>query len=412
MAAATLLLGFLSGVWISHVAVYGLLPPPTNVTLDCHNLRTVLNWSYDQLSPQTSFRVDLMAIRSVAQQLQVTLLHADISALIDVNDDYFVMVSAIDGSEESEQAPAEGIYFSYYENSPTTQKCFVDLPSVNVTVDTDNNVEMRFPHPWLMYRPPLSPSLKSREKKSHATNPKRLPEFTYSVVVNKEVTHADLSCVESVCEEKFPVEGDQTPHCLRIDGHLNQMAVRATQDYCSQPLLLKSTSGHFLVPFVTAGVAVFAALCLIGFMLYRKSTRGSSALPTSMDIRAQLKQAIMKQPEAPEVFAVPEVVCRSPTECPLVDSEELPLADTPCAECDLRLPISLGNQEEGAAEEAEERGEGAEASGYAQAQGLDDDKPESESNGDVDCSSGYEKRDKVVTAVELAPGDKARGYRG
>lgn len=45
------------------------------------------------------------------------------SSLSDQSDDYFLAVTAVLGEEESEAAPADGITFSYYIDSPATQKC-------------------------------------------------------------------------------------------------------------------------------------------------------------------------------------------------------------------------------------------------------------------------------------------------
>lgn len=68
----------------------------------------------------------------------------------------------------------------------------------------------------------------------------------------QEETHDGLSCVESVCEQRLPVDGGQKSHCLRINGHLDKMIVRATQDYCALPLSSKTgetsdlSDGHCL----------------------------------------------------------------------------------------------------------------------------------------------------------------------
>lgn len=159
----------------------------------------------------------------------------------------------------------------------------VDLPPVNVTIQQDAKVLLRFTHPWLVYSTKLTSAsnLKRRKKKSSDPEPDAedlLPEFEYSVIMDKvrgtvssytpckdccdtlshvtNIVHCSktyylyqfdillLSCVqrhhnficeESVCEETLPVDDKQGNHCLTITGVLEKMIVKTTQLYCAAP---------------------------------------------------------------------------------------------------------------------------------------------------------------------------------
>lgn len=50
-------------------------------------------------------------------------LHADFSHITDPEDESLVTVTAVDGPEESDAAPADGITFSYYKETLLQQKC-------------------------------------------------------------------------------------------------------------------------------------------------------------------------------------------------------------------------------------------------------------------------------------------------
>ncbi len=53
--------------------------------------------------------------------------------------------------------------------------------------------------------------------------------------VQKE-RHHDFSCMESVCEEMLPVDAAQEKHCLKMQGEMEKIYFRGTQEYCAPPL--------------------------------------------------------------------------------------------------------------------------------------------------------------------------------
>lgn len=50
-------------------------------------------------------------------------LQANVSSLSDPNDDYSLDVTAVVGANESDNAPPNGIAFSYFMSSPAELKC-------------------------------------------------------------------------------------------------------------------------------------------------------------------------------------------------------------------------------------------------------------------------------------------------
>lgn len=50
-------------------------------------------------------------------------LQADVSSLSDPYDDYILDVTAVLGANESDNAPPDGIIFSYFMSSPAELKC-------------------------------------------------------------------------------------------------------------------------------------------------------------------------------------------------------------------------------------------------------------------------------------------------
>ncbi|XP_071762685.1 growth/differentiation factor 10b [Centroberyx gerrardi] len=402
--------------------------PPANVTLHCHNFRNVLHWNYSQLDLMPRFRIDIGSMRRRYEPLWENSpnLRSDISFLSDPSDDYYLTVTAVIGGNESDAAPAEGIKFSYYEDSPSNQKCSVDLPPVNVTVKPDGIIEFSFLHPSL-YHQKLSPKQKSRQKKHQHAQIKELPEFTYYVADTYQQEHQrhQFSCVDSVCEEELPVDGGQEKHCLRIHGQWERVAVRPTQEYCALAQAPDVKTKHaalavddslnsnrdYTALYIGLPLLLGAALCFVAFMVYRKQTQGSASLPASMTFTGRLKQKIMR-----DASLIPDSLTvhpPSPTDTHLLSSGESPDAETPEEEGRLRIGVSI--QDKSVSGRVEERVEEGEGPGYTQGGGLDGDVEEREREiltEDCGSSSGYEQRSRLVTVVEMAPGDEAEGYRG
>lgn len=393
-------------VWIQ--AVSAQVEPPTNVTLHCHNLDNVLQWSYDQLSPGLKFKVDISSILSEARVVWVDspTVQADVSFLSDPVDEYFVTVTAVVGQNESDVAPPDGLTFSYFEDTLTSQKCSLDFPSVNVT-QQDDTILFRFTHPWLLYHQkfPDLPNTKGkkeeRKKGPFAQISDRLPVFLYEVeIVNQSLSHHSFTCEESVCKEKLPVEAAQGKHCLTVKGKLKKVAVLQAQEYCSRPVTPPHQS-YISIIIVSIVLAVIAFAVTI-YMVYRKITDPSSSLPEFLDITNKLKQLTLGPDH--EHVSVPELGPSSPTPLlPNTEENKLLTNDPSSTEPELRLRIGgVWTEVEGVCDVVQ--GEKDEDPGYVQGSNLDEE-IQNFSKG----HSGYESR---PVFVEIAPDEQAEGYRG
>lgn len=106
-----------------------------------------------------------------------------------------------------------------------------------------------------------------------------------------------------------------------------------------------------------------------------------------------------------EQVVVPQVEPSSPT--PLLQEkevDELPPASTPFNEYDLRMPIGVSTENE-REEVCDVTVAEKEKDDYMPGANLDED----EESNSFEAHSSYEKRQVVV---EIAPGEKAEGYRG
>ncbi|KAM6922532.1 growth/differentiation factor 10b [Lycodopsis pacificus] len=386
---------FLSLVW-SHAAL-AYMAPPTNVTLDCHNMHNVLRWSYKPLSPGLRFKVSILSIEGDPQEIwvnQTAPLQLDVSSLSDPKSEYMLDVTAVIGQNESDFAPPDGITFSYFKDSQASKTCNVDFPSVNVTSQDDGSVLFRFTHPSLVYlqKLPSSPNTKTRRKKSH------LSLFRYDVVIINQTEHR-FYCDTSVCEELISVDAAQKKHCLTMNGELEMILVQATQEYCVLP---PEEAPSYHVPLIVTG-SVLAALLVFGFvfyMVYRKQTTPTTSLPPFVTLPTKLIQVISEAVH--ETFFVPEVGPAVPTPLLSAEEEELTTCAPPCTEPELRLPLRVLSEDGGVCDDV---GVGTdEEPGYRKGNDLEEDEELDPSE-----SYGYEKRPVLDT---LAPDEATEGYRG
>ncbi|XP_035461505.2 interferon gamma receptor 1-like isoform X1 [Scophthalmus maximus] len=387
---------FLLVVWLP--AALGLVEQPSNVTLSCHNLRNTLEWSYEQLLPGLRFRVNIYAYNGPASVLWVEppALQADVSSLSNPDNEYHMYVVAEIGHNESEPAPPDGISFSYFMDSGTSQKCSVDLPPVNVTAQPDDNVVFRFMHPWLLHGPRMpSSTVPQRRKKSHdAQSNQHLPVFKYGVVIVSQKQPHHFSCVQSVCEQKIPVEAAQGKHCLNITGELQKMAVKSTQLYCAMPLMGTPLEQTHYITYIVVGLTVVSVTVFVLFLIYKKMTSPGTALPKSILIGKHMEDTTGTFQEQ---IIVTKVEPSSPT--PLLlhqEEEEFTPAATPAAEPpDLRLRIGVT--------QADDVCDVTEVGHPEEGGHLDE-----EETPNYEVPSGYEKREVLV---EMGPDDLAEGYR-
>uniref|UniRef100_A0A3Q4AZ71 Uncharacterized protein n=1 Tax=Mola mola TaxID=94237 RepID=A0A3Q4AZ71_MOLML len=376
-----------------------ILEPPTNVTLHCHNLDNIVEWTYSHLVPGIRFRVDIRTLSPKVIWVDPPILQANISLMSDPTDANYLTVTAVNERNESDFAPPEGITFSYFMGSPATQKCFLAFPAVNVTADTDDHVLFHFMHPWMLYHKKLLSSLstKPRKKKSHDTNIEiPLPEFMYDIDVINQHTPERFTCETSVCKGKLAVALAQKKYCLKFTGEMQKMSVQATQDYCTLPLQE--------MPQNVVSPLALMAFVLVLYMVFKKKTRPSSSLPSSTTFSGQRKHWTLGVAKEPVLVAVVEPSSPTPLISPTEEKagKEFTSSMTSSTDPDLRLPIGVLTEDESICDFGQAVND--ESPGYMQGGKLEDD----DTQPCIGSSSGYEKRPVLV---ELAPDELAEGYR-
>ncbi|XP_062256481.1 interferon gamma receptor 1-like [Platichthys flesus] len=380
-------------LWIA--AARGLVEPPSNVTLQCHNLQNTLSWSYGRILPELKFKVEIFKTDGSPSVLWVnsSALSANLSEFSDPNIDYLVLVTAVIGQNES--VSSKDLTYSYYMDSIVSQKCSVDLPPVDVKAHLNHTVTFHFPHPWLSYYPvkPDRPGSRKGKKRSNSEE----HEFKYNVVIVGQLQH-HFYCVESVCKGELPVEAQHEEHCLNITGELEKMAVKSTQLYCARPLGETSTGDNINIIYIFVGVLGVCVLAFILFLVYKKKTNPKTALPALLSIGGHKQGTAQTVP--PEPVSVVRVEPSSPT--PLLSNEEEPdftHTAPPTESPVLRLRTGVTNTDEVPEEGGPQSDEGL---GYMGGSILDEDEPQN------DSESGYEKRPVLV---KIGSGEVLQAYR-
>ncbi|KAJ8248001.1 hypothetical protein GJAV_G00237040 [Gymnothorax javanicus] len=275
--AATVLLAFLM------ILKEGFsVPPPVNLTVQCHNLSVMAYWNYSQPSLQPNFTVKLIPYTGDRQIVKtcanISHHHCDVSRLVlrSVLDSYYLNVTAVVGSEHSEDASS--LEFTYNMNMVEDQHCSLDFPSANLSVWGDV-LTLQFPHPWDVYRAALQ-----QEKK----NQKRYRKFSYLVHFPGQKSESlKLECDwmrgGRGCERHLPVSEAQEKHCLTLEGRMNDILVASAEEICveNQPLPTRRPQEDNLMAALAVVIAfvVLVVLAVIAILAYRRKTKGTSAIP-------------------------------------------------------------------------------------------------------------------------------------
>ncbi|KAG8000229.1 hypothetical protein GBF38_002434 [Nibea albiflora] len=131
--------------------------PPTNVTLDCDNMVYSVKWNYTEFSPGLKFRIWIGSMSSGKKEFLVDSpnLQANFSIDTDPADSYSLLVSAVVGDNESDDAPRGGIQFSYYKNSVASKKYFTYIIYIMVSLVVFITLALIF---FMLYKKLTAPS--------------------------------------------------------------------------------------------------------------------------------------------------------------------------------------------------------------------------------------------------------------
>lgn len=177
--------------WLFIVLIYGgvcSVPPPTNISVVCHNLVNVLYWNYSAPTEEIEFNVTVKLYTGSNETMNTSQMYLDMSKYTsDVGESYFVTVKALDGQEESKTV---SIKFSYSKSwsDESTPKCSLDFPPIETSVHKDK-INVSFPNPYYTY------------------NQESLNEdFTYRVTHDERETSFDCYDDEELCTAEIQSE--------------------------------------------------------------------------------------------------------------------------------------------------------------------------------------------------------------
>lgn len=383
---------------------FSYVPPPENVTIECHNFRTVAYWNYSQPSLHPRFFVELFPYGSNSQMvgscLNITHRHCNVSELVlrSVQHGFYLNVTAVVGLNRSE--PAASAEFTYNSNEFQEKLCFLDFPPVKLS-ESDGMLKLEFPHPFNAYSKALR----------NVDNKKYYKSFTYKVLGQENMP---LVCekMRGLCENHVSAPGVQENPCIRLKGTMNNIHIATAEEVCLQKLnqtapTIQPPKGDLslVLALVGAGAAMVVFAVCAG-LVFRRKTKGSTTFPKIMaSMLANPHSA--KRLLQPETDATSEVLSVAPRS----DSEqESPDGQVPTGtlipEEGSRFPIGkvigrggsfsegqtydgLGGSEQGSRSEEEEQENSA-------CRGVE--------------SSGYD-RPHVSLTFEISPGDRVQGYK-
>ncbi|KAJ8250234.1 hypothetical protein COCON_G00221560 [Conger conger] len=368
------------------------VPPPVNLTIECHNFITVAHWNYSQPSLHPHFLVKLLPYGGdpVHQScVNTTHHHCDVSNLVHVTESYFLSVKAEVGSGQSVVVQSD---FTYNRNLVESKHCSVEFPPVTLSVDARKMLKFQFRHPLDFYKRELWQVLKEpKTKRTH------YEEFTYNVLYGEDFSKMPFEChyAKGLCEGYVPISEGQERLCIQLlDGELCDLVIAVSEKTCldlqnttTEPVT--SPEGYYSVVFwPVVAVVALVVFTMVVFLLIRRKTNGTSAIHKIMT-------SVLAIPSSAGKLLQPESEVTSPVLS--LDPQEDPVLDLPP---DHLIAVTLDPQDRSRFPLGVEPG---------QDQGQTCDRPEPRSVEEVE-SSGYD-RPHVVLSVEMNPGDRVQGYK-
>ncbi|XP_035387521.1 interferon gamma receptor 1-like [Electrophorus electricus] len=293
---------------VSVLSLYGFIlqvfcsvPPPTNLTLNCHNFHNVLYWNYSEPSLQPLFIVTIRNYEGPRQLVNTSKNYLDISSYTqDADDAYFVSVVAT-LNESAIHSSGRSTQFTYGEFSSKT-KCTVDFPPLNISV-WSRRFEINYRHPFYIY------GIETLND-----------TFIYSVEYN-ETESTIYSCLvtELVCTEKMHLPESLYGSCMMVHfkGSVKGIQTDISRNVCSDRLDPNEKDWTTIITTLVCSGIVVIMIIVVGGVLYKKRTQ---IKPQNSVISKFL--SIVRSDHA---MIVPE----QPTLCAVTSVGHIPLLQTP-----------------------------------------------------------------------------------
>ncbi|XP_076830507.1 growth/differentiation factor 10b [Brachyhypopomus gauderio] len=279
------------------------VPPPANLSLNCHNFKNVLYWNYSEPSLQPTFNVSVRTYeRSTPLSVRTSEHYLDISSYTqDVEDAYFVSVMA----ELNESAkPSSRVFTQFtYGEFPSRIKCLMDFPPLNISVRS-RTFEIEFYHPSYIY------------------GIERLNDtFTYTVEYN-EIESTTYSCFVNdwICTEKMHLPESLYGSCMTVHfgGSIKGLYTKTSRNVCSDGLDPDEKDWATLITALVCSGIVLVLVILLGGLLYKKLTHIKSQSSVFSKLLSMVKSDhVVIEPENPPLSEVMSV-----SNTPLLDTSE------------------------------------------------------------------------------------------
>ncbi|XP_066552640.1 growth/differentiation factor 10b [Amia ocellicauda] len=394
------------------------LPPPTNVSVSCHNLETVLHWDYSPATPDPVFTVELLRYnegdwKPVSGCNRISKWQCNVSSYItEVENTYSLRVKAAEGSAESkfEMIPEFFTYSIRYEG----KLCTWDFPAVNVTAH-GKDIHLQFPHPREIY-------------KGRNLTLKKYKGLEYKVQYWNESHHKmGFECAfdkaHPICERKFSVSEERDRHCFSLSGTMGyNIVLDETQAICvdgkPKKPVLDATKITIIVVSLTAAVLIF--LFVTGWIIFRRLTMQPTSVPKSLVSMLTGNRAggSTIRNEHEDISEVRTIGTSESAQKLLYEDAKTPSPSSPSSDC-VRCKIGQENFEESSGSLMVDLPENpnvisavtvdAKTTLPSDVSGSGGPGREDSGNCSFFPSSGYDR--PQVLQVELSPGDTVEGYR-
>ncbi|XP_041732186.2 LOW QUALITY PROTEIN: interferon gamma receptor 1 [Coregonus clupeaformis] len=231
-----------------------LVPPPENVTVSCNNFQTTVYWNYSELLHQPRFKLNISGDMGW-QETFTKQHHYDLSPLIwNANelDRYFVMITAIDETEES--ASQKSSIFTF-NSLLTADICKLDFPAVDVSMK-DMEVTVSFDNPYHLYTELRESRMGGDDK-------------TFSYQVTYENTNHQFNCKieDKVCRYTFTILENKEQYCVSLEGDAmgHRVMFNRTGPICGHEdkTISLESSLLMLLPLIIIGIVAFVVFVTI-----------------------------------------------------------------------------------------------------------------------------------------------------
>lgn len=274
-------------------SVLGFVPPPTNLSVVCHNFVNVLYWNYSSAVQQPTFTVNLKSYESDPQTVKTSQTLLDISSYSsEVFDHFVVSVTAHVGQETSESLSVEFTYSTdYYDGK--THRCTLDFPAVNASVH-EKMFEVIFKHPFSFY---MQDSLKE--------------ELVYTITLNQKETsqscYEDEDEAQHLCIGKVHTDQSVAGQCVNLtfDGKITSIPLHSSRSVCVAQLEPASVAQTELIAgLLCGGIALLVIVLVILWFIYKNLSKIPKVPAILRNMVTGQSSTPYSQPESPPVSSM------------------------------------------------------------------------------------------------------------